>query len=132
MLAVSAMILSSPDQVCRVGNVFYPCVNMYKQFLSHTNLPHIQVQTLQTIGQIFLHPHKLVASAFIRNLAPDLLTALDVADRKADQPELSTVIDHPEKDLTMTTFKDDTNANAELKTIDQVSVLSIVSDNFPM
>ncbi|OWA50765.1 HEAT repeat-containing protein 5B [Hypsibius exemplaris] len=90
MLAVATVILSAPEPVCRVGNVFFPCVNMFKHFLSRRNPAHVQVQTLQTIGHIFQHPNRLVASAFIRNLSPELLMSLKAAEKPTEKPTDST------------------------------------------
>ena len=75
MLAVSVIILTASDKVSRVENVFYPCVNMFKQYLDSRNSPVTQIQALQTLGQIFRHPNKLTASAFIRHLSPGILAS---------------------------------------------------------
>ncbi|XP_055352546.1 HEAT repeat-containing protein 5B-like isoform X2 [Paramacrobiotus metropolitanus] len=84
MLAASVIILTAPERVTRVGNIFYPCVNMFKQFLNVRNVPGIQMQTLQMLGQIFFHPNKELAAAYIRHLAGDILISVDGNVNKVD------------------------------------------------
>lgn len=84
MIAVSVILLSAPERVSRVENVSFPCINMFRQFLDSRNSVNIQVEALQTLGQIFYHPNRIVAGIYIRHLAPDILSSLDHKIHKLD------------------------------------------------